>query len=227
MGETIKVKAADGHEFDAYRTNPSGKPRGALVVIQEIFGVNSHIQEVCDGFAKDGYATISPAVFDRVQRGVSLGYQPDDIAQGRELRGQTGDENAGKDIAACIKTIAGAVGPDVKIGIVGYCWGGTLSWQAACRADGLSAAVCYYGGQIADSKDEAPKCPVLMHFGETDAQIPMDMVDSIRKAHPEIPMHVYPGAGHGFSCDHRGSYHADSAKVARERTMAFFAEHLG
>ena len=222
MGETIQLRAADGHKFSAYVAEPDGAPRGAIVVIQEIFGVNSHIRAVADGFAADGYKAIAPAMFDRIERNVDLGYDPDSIARGRELKGRMDWDNPLLDIQAAIATLSG-----LKTGVVGYCWGGSLAWLAATRLAGIDAAVCYYGGQINDFRDEAAKCPVLMHFGDKDGSIPTDAIEAIRAAQPDIPIHVYEGAGHGFSCDHRASYDAGSATTARQRTMKFLAENVG
>jgi carboxymethylenebutenolidase len=228
MGKTLTLTASDGHRLSAYRADPptssnGGKPKGAIVVIQEIFGVNSHIREVCDGFATDGYVAIAPALFDRAERGVEIGYTPDDIARGRDIRAKCEWDDTLKDVAATIKAVSG-VG---KVGVVGYCWGGSVAWRAATQLSGVSAAVGYYGGQIAPFKDEKPKAPVMLQFGETDASIPLADVEAIKKAQPGVPVYVYPGAGHGFSCDHRGSFHKPSHEQARERTMAFFAQHLG
>lgn len=221
MGKTLTLTASDGHKLSAYRADPAGKPKGAIVVIQEIFGVNSHIREVCDGFAKDGYVALAPALFDRAQPGVELGYGPPDIEKGRDLRGKIEWDDVLNDVAAAVKAVADAG----KVGVVGSCWGGSVAWRAATQLPGVSAAVGYYGGQVAQFKDERPKAPVLLHFGETDASIPMSDVEAVKKAQPKVPVHVYP-AGHGFSCDHRGSYHAESAKLARTRTMEFFGKHL-
>ncbi len=223
MGKTLTLSASDGHKLSAYRADPGSKPKGGIVVIQEIFGVNSHIREVCDGFAKAGYAALAPALFDRTERGVELGYQPADIEAGRALRGKIAWPEALKDVAAAIPAISDAG----KVGIVGYCWGGSVAWRAATQLSGLSAAVGYYGGQIAEFKDEKPKVPVLLHFGETDASIPLADVEKIKAAQPGVPVYVYPGAGHGFSCDHRGSFNKASHELALERTLEFFAKHLG
>ncbi len=222
MGQTITLTAADGHELQAYRADPEGAPRGGLVVIQEVFGVNGHIRDVCDGFAAEGYAAIAPAVFDRIERGIELDYDDDGITRGRALVEDLGWEGPTADVAAA----AGALEPSGKVGVVGYCWGGSMTWLAACRLD-VACAVGYYGRHIIGFNDEQPRCPVILHFGETDASIPMDDVDAIRAAHADVPVHVYGDAGHGFNCDRRGSYHAESAKTARARTLAFFAEHLG
>jgi carboxymethylenebutenolidase len=193
------------------------------VVVQEIFGVNSHIRKVTDGWAADGYVALAPALFDRVERNVEMGYGPDDIQQGRELRGKISTDDAVRDVRAAVRELAQA---GLRIGVVGYCWGGTLAWLAATRIEGLSASVGYYGGGIADAAAEAPRCPVMLHFGETDASIPKEHYEKVRRLHPTIPVHVYP-AGHGFSCDERGSYDERSARLARERTLAFFRQHVG
>jgi carboxymethylenebutenolidase len=221
MGETIQLKASDGHELAAYVAAPDGAPRGGLVVIQEIFGVNSHVRAVADGFAAGGYRVIAPALFDRIERGVELGYDPDGVAAGRNLKGRMDWDTPLLDIRAAVDAL-----PDLKTGVVGYCWGGSLAWLAATRLDGLAAAVCYYGGQINDFRDESPKCPVLMHFGGEDGGIPMDAVEAIRAAQPDIPIHVYEGAGHGFNCDHRASYDDGAAATAGRRSMEFLAANV-
>ncbi|MDH5556243.1 MAG: dienelactone hydrolase family protein [Alphaproteobacteria bacterium] len=222
MGDIIQLKASDGHELAAYVAEPEGAARGGIVVIQEIFGVNSHIRAVADGFAADGYKVIAPAMFDRIERNVDLGYDPDSIARGRELKGRMDWDNPLLDIQAAIGALSG-----LKVGVTGYCWGGSLAWLAATRLDGVSAAICYYGGQINDFRNESAKCPALMHFGSEDGSIPMEAVEAIRAAQPDIPIHLYEGAGHGFSCDHRGSYDAGSAATARQRTMEFLAKNVG
>ena len=224
MGNTIQLTASDGHKFDAYRADAQS-PIGGLVIIQEIFGVNAHIRELCDKFASLGYTALAPALFDRAERGVDLGYDESAFAIAREIRPKIDTEDTLKDIDASIKALAASL-PDNKIGVAGYCWGGTLGWLAATRLDGVAAAVCYYGGQIVDHKDETPSCPVMMNFGETDTGIPLTAVDAIRDAQPNIPVHVYPGAGHGFSCDHRASYDAEQSAIAEQRTLAFFSEQF-
>jgi carboxymethylenebutenolidase len=222
MGKMIELTASDGHKLAAYRADPAGKPRGAIVVIQEIFGVNSHIQQVADGYAADGYLAIAPALFDRVQRNVDLGYSPDDIAKGREIRGKVANDMALKDTEAAIKaaSVAG------KVGIVGYCWGGLITWLAAARLPGLSAAVPYYGGGILDNAELEPKVPLMGHFGEKDAHIPVEGVRKLAEKHKKHPIFIY-AADHGFNCDHRGSYDAPAAKQARSRTLEFFRKHVG
>lgn len=222
MGQITKLTAKDGFSFDVYQAEPQGKPRGALLVIQEIFGVNSHIRSVADGFAAEGYAVMAPALFDRAGQNFEVGYTPEDIAKGRDMRAKIPWEAAVMDMAATVE----ALRRYGKVGAVGYCWGGSLAWLAATRIEGLAASVCYYGGQIVQFKDEKPKCPVMMHFGETDKSIPMSDVEAIRKAQPGAIIHVYP-AGHGFNCDQRADHDAESARLARERTLRFFAEHVG
>jgi carboxymethylenebutenolidase len=221
MGTTTEVTAADGHKLGVYRAEPSGRTRGGLVIAQEIFGVNSHIRAICDGFAEDGYLAVAPALFDRVERGVELGYQTDDIARGRKLREPISLEQALLDVEAAKGELAAAG----KVGVVGYCWGGSIAWVAATRSDGFAATVGYYGGSVPDLANEQPTCPVLMHVGEQDQSIPIGGVEKVRAAHPDLPVYLYP-AGHGLNCDHRGSYHAESARRARERTLAFLHEHL-
>jgi carboxymethylenebutenolidase len=222
MGKTIELTAADGHKFAAYRADPAGKPRGAIVVVQEIFGVNHHMRHVTDDFAKQGYLALSPALFDRTKRGVELGYQPNDIAAGRDLRGAVGDDGPLLDVQATIDEATKAG----KVAVIGYCWGGSLAYLAATRLKGIAGAVGYYGGAIAAHATEKTKVPVMLHFGETDQSIPMSDVEKVRASHPEIPIHVYP-AGHGFSCDERGSYHAESSRIALERTLGFLKQHIG
>ena len=222
MSKAILLQASDGHELAAYVAEPEGAPRGGIVVIQEIFGINSHIRAVADGFAADGYKAIAPALFDRVERGVELGYDPGSVARGRELKGRMDWDGPLLDIRAAIDALSG-----LKTGVVGYCWGGSLAWLAATRLDGVAAAVCYYGGQIKDFRNEPANCPVLMHFGSEDGGIPMDAVVAIRTAQPDIPIHVYEGAGHGFNCDQRASYDDGSAVAARQRTVDFLAKNVG
>ena len=222
MGKSITLTASDGHSLSAYRADPPGKPRGGVVVIQEIFGVNSHIRQVADSFAADGYLAIAPAMYDRIQRGFDVGYTPEDIQAGRALKEKSPVDAAMMDVSAAIQAAAEAG----KVGIVGYCWGGFVSWMAAARAKGLACAVPYYGGGVTDNIAEQPKCPVMLHFGDKDAHIPLAGVEKLKAAHPKQVVHVY-AAEHGFHCDHRGSYNAAAAKLARERTLEFFRKHIG
>ena len=223
MGETITLTAADGQSLGAYIARPTTTPRGGVVVVQEIFGVNAHIRSVCDRYAKAGYLAIAPAIYDRIERDVQLGYTPEDIARGRDIRGKCAMEDVMLDISAAIDAIAEAG----KICIVGYCWGGTIVYVAACRLGGkLSCGAGYYGGQIIPYLHEKPAVPLILHFGELDASIPAADIERIRAAHSDTIVHVYEGADHGFNCDHRKQYNADAARLAERRTLDFFATHL-
>ncbi|MDT0139885.1 dienelactone hydrolase family protein [Acidovorax sp. PRC11] len=229
MGSFVDLASADGFKVPAWVAKPEGPARGAVVVLQEIFGVNSHIRAVADRYAAAGYLAVAPATFARVQPDVELGYGDDDMKEGFGLKQQVEAlPGAGvlPDIQAAIDHAAQQSGG--KVGIVGYCWGGLLSWRAACELQGLSAAAVYYGGGITGEQEVArtPRCPVIAHFGKRDHYIPLDGVEAFRKAHPEVEAHIYE-ADHGFNCDQRGSYDAPSADLARERTLAFFAKHLG
>jgi len=226
MGSFIDLKAADGFVFPAYVAQPAGQPKGGVVVLQEIFGVNSHIRAVADGYAQEGYLAVAPSTFHRVKTGVELGYGQDDMAAGMALKTAVEALPAPgvmPDIQAAIDHAAQAG----KVGIVGFCWGGLLTWRAACTLDGLAAASPYYGGGMTTPDEIArrPKVPVLAHFGERDHWIPLNSVQAFAKVHPEVRVEVYQ-ADHGFNCDQRGSWDAAAAKLARERTLAFFAEHL-
>jgi len=222
MGHMITLEPAPSVRIAAYRADPVGTPRGGLVVVQEIFGVNSHITAVCDGYAADGYLAVAPALFDRQEPGVELGYTPEDIARGRAFRTAAEDGNALADIAAA-RDVAATGG---KVGIVGYCWGGYLTWLAAARLPGFDCAIAYYGGGMHQATGEAPRVPVLGHFGRKDGMIPVDGIEALAAVHPALAVHFYD-ADHGFNCDHRGTWHAPSAKVARERSLAFLRQHLG
>ncbi len=229
MGTMVELKAADGTVVPAYEARPAGTPRGAVVVIQEIFGVNSHIRNVADGYAAEGYLAVAPACFHRVQPDIELGYSEADMGEGFGYK--TAVEalptpGVLQDIQAAIDHAARASGG--KVGIVGYCWGGLLTWRSACLLQGLSAAAPYYGGGVTTPEEAArtPKVPVLAHFAEEDKWIPLDTVQAFAQAHPEVEVHTY-AAHHGFNCDQRGAWHAPSAQLARERTLAFFAKHIG
>ncbi len=223
MGKFIELKAADGHNFAAYLAEPVGKPKGGLIVVQEIFGVNSHMRAVTDGFAADGYLAICPGYYDRVQRNFEVGYEPDDIKAGGAIRAQLKWEETLADTAAALERVKSAG----KVGIIGYCWGGTVAWMAAAKQAGLACAIPYYGGGIHDLIGEQPAIPVMLQFGGEDKGIPMEKVQAIGAAHPKLPLHVYAGAGHGFNCDQRGSHHAESAKLAKEHSLACLTQHVG
>jgi carboxymethylenebutenolidase len=224
---TITLTAADGFQSSAYVVEPPHKPKGAIVVLQEIFGVNSHIRGVADRFALAGYLAIAPATFDRVEPRVELGYTPDDMKRGSGLKAAVEalpKPGVLQDIQAAVDYAAN-VG---KVGIVGYCWGGLLVWRSAEQLTGLSAAVSYYGGgmTVGDEPARQPKVPVMSHFGDQDTHIPLDTVKAFEQAHPEVEVHLY-AANHGFNCEQRGSYHAGAAAAAFERTMFHFGKHLG
>ena len=222
MGTQVQLKASDGFALPAYRAEPSGTPRGGLVVAQEIFGVNRHIRSVCDGYAADGYRVIAPALFERYEKNVDIGYTADDIARGKELKARAATDAALRDIAAARDALAG----DGKVGVIGYCWGGYIAWMSACRLSGFACAVAYYGGGVLEAGGETPRCPVLAHFGERDAMIPVDGVKRFAAAQPGVEVHIY-AADHGFNCDQRGSYDAAAATLARQRSLQFLREHLG
>ncbi len=229
MGTWIELKAADGTAVPAYEARPAGTPRGAVVVIQEIFGVNSHIRQVADGYAAEGYLAVAPACFHRVKPAVELGYTDADMGEGFGYKTAVEALPAPgvlQDIQAAIDHAARASGG--KVGIVGYCWGGLLGGRSACLLKGLAAAAPYYGGGVTTPEESArrPQVPVLAHFAEEDKWIPLDTVEAFKQAHPEVAVHTY-AAHHGFNCDQRGSWHAPSAQLARERTLAFFAKQLG
>jgi len=226
MGKFIDLKAADGFVFPAYVAQPARAPKGGIVVVQEIFGVNSHIRSVADGYAAQGYLAVAPATFHRVKPGVDLGYSPDDMGAGMALKAAVESlpsPGVMQDIQSAIQHAAQAG----KVGIVGYCWGGLLTWRAACTLDGLSAAVPYYGGGVTtpDEVARVPKVPVMAHFGDQDHWISLESVEAFKRAHPDVEVHIYH-ANHGFNCDQRASYDEASAKLARERTLAFFGKHL-
>lgn len=223
----VELQAADGHRCGAWLAQPQGPARGALVVVQEIFGANSHIRAVADGYAADGYLAIAPALFDRVERGVELGYTQPEIERGFALKTAVGNDAPLLDIAAAIGHVGGG-GRAGSVGIIGYCWGGLLAWLAACRLDGLSASVPYYGGGIPQQPAQLkPRCPVLAHFGTHDTHIPRDSVRAWHAVHAEaVELHLY-AAGHGFNCDRRGSYDAAAAALARQRSLAFLRRHVG
>lgn len=219
MGETITLTAADGFTLSAYRSRPA-RPKGGLVVVQEIFGVNSHIRDVTDRFAAAGYDAIAPAVFDRIEPGFESGYSDDEIAHARGFIPKLDWEKLLLDVAAARDRVADPTA------VVGYCLGGSVAFLSAIRLEGFAAAIGYYGGKNADFADEAPRCPTMLHYGEHDHGIPMSNVETVRSKRPEVEIHVYD-AGHGFNCDQRASYHAESAKLAERRTLDFLAKHLG
>ena len=229
MGQWIQITSADGFALPAWEARPAGAPRGAVVVVQEIFGVNSHIRAVTDALAASGYLAVAPAMFARVRPNVELGYADADMQAGRDLKAAAEALPAPgvlADIQAAIDHAARASGG--KVGVTGFCWGGLLAWRAACLLTGLSAAVPYYGGGMTTPQESArkPRVPVLAHFGERDHWIPVNDVQAFARAHPDVQVHLY-AADHGFNCDQRGSYDQAASALARERTLAFFKQHLG
>lgn len=222
----IHLTAADGFSVPAYVAYPQGPARGGVVVLQEIFGLNAHIRATADAYAAQGYLAVAPATFHRVQADVDMAYTPEDIAAGVKLKAAVEGLPAPgvmPDIAAAIAYAAQAG----KVGLVGYCWGGLLAWRAACQLPGVSAAVPYYGGGMTTPTEVArqPQCPVMCHFGEFDHAIPVETARTFAQAHPEVTVHLYP-ASHGFNCDHRAAYDAAAAALAKERTLAFLAQHV-
>lgn len=226
MGDFVDLKAADGFEFPAFVARPAGRPTGGIVVLQEIFGVNSHIRSLADDYAAQGWLAVAPATFHRVRTGVELGYLPDDVTEGATLKAAV-EVLPAPGVMADIQAAIAHAGAAGKVGIVGFCWGGLLAWRAACTLDGLAAAVTYYGGGMTTPDEAAhlPRVPVLAHFGDQDHWISASSVEAFRKAHAEVEVHLYH-ADHGFNCDQRGSYDAAAARRARERTLAFFGQHL-
>jgi len=221
MWQWMTLTASDGFRVAAYRSDPAGKPRGGLVIAQEIFGVNGHIRAVCDSYAAEGYVAVAPALFDRYQRNFDIGYSAEDIARGRELKGRSDIDAALRDVAAARDEAASAG----RVGIIGYCWGGLVTWMSAARLPGLACAVPYYGGGMPDAAGEQPKCPVMAHFGKRDAAIPLEGVEKLAAAHPDVQIFLYD-AEHGFNCDQRKAYDPASAALARERTLEFLRANV-
>lgn len=220
MAEWITLKAADGHEMDAYKDGPEDSPY-CLVVLQEIFGVNRHMRYACSQLAAAGFSVLAPALLDRAERHLDLGYTQEDLQHGFALRAKVPEAASVLDIEAA-RAWFGAR----KVGVIGYCWGGRVAWWGATRSDAFAASAAWYGGGIVLNKDEVPRCPVQMHFGEKDHSIPMSDVEAIRAAQPGIEMFVYDGAGHGFGCEERPTFNQASYDLAQSRTLDFFHQHL-
>lgn len=221
MGETITLTSRfDGFALSAYHARPDDARRGGLLLIQEIFGVTDHIRELCDGFAADGYEVIAPSFYDRLEPGFQADYGQEAIQKGVRYSTATPWDQVAGDAQAALDALEG---PRF---VAGYCWGGAATWLVACRCEGVAAAAAFYGRRISELKDETPRCPVILHFGKTDASIPMEKVEEIRAAHPDLPIYLYD-AGHGFVSDRRADYHADSARLARLRTLQLFARNGG
>jgi carboxymethylenebutenolidase len=220
MGEFTTIMARDGHEFQAWLAAAPQRPRGAVLVIQEIFGINSHIRRVTDEFAAAGYTAIAPALFDRVRRGIELGYTAQDMQLGVGYVKQLDPEATRRDLAAALAVVKNSG----RAGAVGYCWGGAQAYLAACELP-LACAVVYYG-KVTSYLDRKPRCPVMYHYGSEDQSIPLADVERIRAAWPGAPVYTYQGAGHGFNCEQRASYDPQAASLARTRTLEFLARHI-
>ncbi len=220
MGRMVELTAADGHRLQAYRASPEGQPRGGLVMIQEIFGMTEQMQRCADRYAAEGYAVALPAMFDRVEPGLSFGYT--EFQRGGQASQAITEENLLADAEASRLSVSDAGGT----AIIGYCWGGTAAYIGACLGN-FAAAICYYGGGIGSLVERMqPKAPVMYHFGAEDSYIPESTIEQIREADPSGIFHIYEGAGHGFNCDDRDSYDAESAKLSEKRSLEFLADKL-
>jgi carboxymethylenebutenolidase len=224
MGSHPQLRSSDGHSLGAYLARPENPSPSAIVVVQEIFGVNRHIRNLVDDYANEGFTALAPALFDRVQPGLELNYNAADGSRGMQIATQIGVDKALLDVAAAI-TYATQISGITKVGVVGFCLGGTLAWLASTRLH-PAAAVCYYGGQIARYAAEQPRCPIMLHFGGKDKHIPASEIHKIEQAHPGLPIFIYEHAGHGFNCDQRPDFDSNAASIARQRTLSFFRSHL-
>lgn len=222
MQATIVLTAADGHTLPAYHTMADGTPRGQLVILQEFFGLNDHIRSVADRFAALGFGAIVPGLSDRAEPGAEFGYDPEGIAAGHALRAKIPFEKSLLDVQVAINHVK----PQGRVGVVGYCWGGSLAFFSATRLEDIVCAVGYYGSQIVSGAHEVPRVPTMLHFGDNDASIPLSDVATIRRARPEVAIYVYPGK-HGFNCDARANYVPSSAQIALGRTLEFLWKHIG
>lgn len=222
-GKMIEMTMTDGAKIGVYHVEPRAARRGGLVLIQEIFGVTEHIKELSDGYADEGYEVLAPSLYDREEPGFQASYEPQDIQRALKIaRGGHPFELSIADAQVCIDALKGKG----AVFITGYCYGGSVSWAAACKCEGLAAASCYYGGNIPAMAEWEPKCPVILHFGKKDHGIPMEAVDKVRAAHPDVPVYIYD-AGHGFNSDRRADYNEDAAKLGKQRTLELFRAHGG
>ncbi len=222
MGEMISLNASDGHTLGAYKAEPSGTPKGGLVVIQEIFGINGQIRRTADYFAQQGYLVVAPALFDRVEPGIELGYNETDFGKGRETRGKLTDDMIQADVQAAVNEAAAGG----KVSVIGFCFGGYATFLAACKVDGVSAAMPFYGGGIAAKVGEmSPRCPTQFHFGDKDAAIPLDDLQKIKDANQDSPLYVYDDSGHGFTCDDRDSFNPGATERAFARALDWIGQH--
>ena len=227
MGDWLRLRTGDGKQISAYQARPQGEIKGGLVVIQEIFGVNAHIRSIVDGFARDGYVAISPALFDRIEPGVELRYEGEDMQKAVGFYQKLRPETAILDVAAGFEQLKGE---GAGTAVIGYCYGGFMAWVTATRGPGIcmdpKCAIGYYAGGVGSVAEEQPSCPVLLHFGAKDTHIGPEQIAAVREAHPDVQIYVYEGAEHGFNCDARTTYNPDAAALARQRTLAFLDEHL-
>jgi carboxymethylenebutenolidase len=222
MSLNVVLTADDGFQLGGYTAQPSGPARGGVVILPEIFGVNSHIRSVADQYAALGYLSIAPAMFDRAERGLDLGYSDEDVKAGQTLMRKLRWDDVVLDVTAAARHVSRAG----KVGLVGFCWGGTAAWVAASRGKGYACAVSYYGNAIVTVLEDRPRIPMLLHWGAKDHLIQVADIRRIEAAAPEVQSHLYD-TGHGFNCEQRTLYHAPSAALARERTLAFLREHVG
>jgi carboxymethylenebutenolidase len=221
VGEAVTLTSRqDGFSFGAYRAAPPDARRGGLVLIQEIFGVTGQIRRQADAFAADGYETLAPSLFDRLERGFEAGVDGAGVALGRRYSQATPWDQVAADLTAAIASLI----PPVFV--AGFCWGGTAAWLAACRCEGVAAVSSFYGRRIPELMGETPRCPIILHFGRLDSSIPPSVVEAIGEKHPDIPIHLYD-AGHGFAADERTDYRPDAAQLGRLRTLQIFARNSG
>lgn len=229
MSEFLMLKAADGHELAAYVNRPDEPAKGAVVIVQEIFGVNAHIRSVVDMYAHEGYVAIAPALFDRSERGVELAYDQAGWKRAFELMGLLKPETALMDIAAAFHQVKEE---ERGVAVIGFCYGGLMSWLSATRGETYKmqpdCCVGYYAGGIGKFAEEEPACPVMLHFGTVDTHIGAEQREAVAEAHPEVEIFVYEGAGHAFNRDvDPRSFHANAAALARTRTLEFLRTHVG
>ena len=222
-GTMRQMRMSDGVEIGVYHVDPVGPRRGGVVLIQEIFGVTDHIREQCDLYAAQGYEVLGPSIFDREAPGFQVGYGPENMQKASRIAREEHpfDLSVG-DAQRCIDALKDK-GP---VFIVGYCYGGSVAWAAACRCTGLAASSGYYGGKIGQMTEENPRCPTILHFGRRDSHIPLEIADEVKRLHPDVMVYLYD-AGHGFNSDRRADYNEIAAKLARERTLELFRAHGG
>jgi carboxymethylenebutenolidase len=228
MGSFKELQAADGHELKGYVAMPDGQAIGGVVVVQEIFGVNKSIQSVADAFAKNGFVAVAPAIFDRYERDLELGYEGEDLQKAFGLYGKLNLDTVLLDVAAAFQEAKAQSGKGVAV--MGFCYGGLTSWAAATRSKAIgidpTCTVGYYAGGVGSIAQEEPTCPVMLHFGGADSHIGPDQVEAVRTAHPEVEIHLYDGAKHGFANFMRAEYHPEAAVLAGERTLAFLKKNV-